>query len=313
MEKNILISIIIPVYNVEKYLPRCLDSVLAQTIKDWECILVDDGSTDNSGRICDEYASKDGRFRVLHKENGGESAARNSGLDLAKGEYLGFIDSDDWIEKDTYEIAYNTMQEMNVDIVQWNYAMFSDKKEIRTGKRRKTGYFDKGELCTYFEPSACVKLVKGSLIYDNNLRFPVGVKLSADRLFSFMTYLFANKCFYIEKVLYHYYMRTSSISHSMTKDMIYQEIEVINKMEMLAKDKEIKDDFILSQKKDAKVHIILSLKERDFNFCREVFPEADSYILSSRTRFSFLYFFISRKMDFIAKCIINTFEFLHRA
>ena len=104
---NPKISIIVPVYKVEKYLHRCLDSIVNQTFTDWECILIDDGSPDNSGIICDEYAQMDRRFKVIHQENKGVSAARNAGLDVAKGEWIGFVDSDDWIEKETYEVAYN--------------------------------------------------------------------------------------------------------------------------------------------------------------------------------------------------------------
>ncbi|KAF3371822.1 glycosyl transferase family 2, partial [Enterococcus faecium] len=90
------ISIIVPVYKVEKYLRKCVDSILAQTFTDFEVILVDDGSPDNSGKICDEYAEKDNRVRVIHKENGGLSSARNAGIDVARGKYLGFVDSDDY-------------------------------------------------------------------------------------------------------------------------------------------------------------------------------------------------------------------------
>ncbi len=94
---NPKISVIVPVYNVEQYLPRCIDSILAQTFTDFELLLIDDGSRDNSGKICDEYAEKDSRIRVFHKENGGVSSARNVGLDNTCGEYVSFIDSDDWI------------------------------------------------------------------------------------------------------------------------------------------------------------------------------------------------------------------------
>lgn len=95
-----LISVIVPVYNVEKFLSRCLNSILAQTYNNLEVILVDDGSTDNSGKICDDYALKDKRIRVIHKQNGGVSSARNMALSVAKGEYIGFVDSDDYIEND---------------------------------------------------------------------------------------------------------------------------------------------------------------------------------------------------------------------
>ena len=104
------ISIIIPVYNVEKYLRRCLNSIINQTYKDIEIILVDDGSTDNSGKICDEYKEKDNRIVVIHKENGGLSDARNAGIDIAKGKYIGFIDSDDFADIRMYEIIYNNFQ-----------------------------------------------------------------------------------------------------------------------------------------------------------------------------------------------------------
>ena len=110
------ISIIVPVYKVEKYLERCLDSIIAQTFTDWECILIDDGSPDNSGKICDEYAKKDERFVVIHQENAGVSVARNAGLDIAKGEYITFVDSDDWVENSFLEEQYNDIISGDYDI-----------------------------------------------------------------------------------------------------------------------------------------------------------------------------------------------------
>ena len=95
---NPKISIIVPVYKVEKYLHKCIDSILAQTFKDFELILVDDGSPDNCGKICDEYAKRDNRIVVVHKENGGQASARNRGINIARGDYIGFVDSDDWID-----------------------------------------------------------------------------------------------------------------------------------------------------------------------------------------------------------------------
>lgn len=111
-----LISIIIPVYNVQNYLRECIDSVIAQTYKNLEIILVDDGSPDKSGEICDEYSKKDARIKVIHKENGGLSDARNVALDIAKGEYIGFIDSDDYVEKDMFETLHTLAVEHNAEI-----------------------------------------------------------------------------------------------------------------------------------------------------------------------------------------------------
>jgi len=117
MKKENLISVIVPVYNMERYLEKCLDSITGQSYQNLEIILVDDASSDNSGKICDRYAAKDGRIKVIHRaKNGGLSAARNSGLDIATGEYLGFADSDDWLEKDMYQFLLDNLLRVNADI-----------------------------------------------------------------------------------------------------------------------------------------------------------------------------------------------------
>lgn len=123
---NPKISIIIPVYKVEKYLKRCVDSILNQTYKNLEVILVDDGSPDNSPLICDDYAKKDMRIKVVHKKNGGLSSARNAGLGVSTGQYLTFVDSDDWIESDTIEYCVQLIQRYSANAVQFNIALVSD-------------------------------------------------------------------------------------------------------------------------------------------------------------------------------------------
>lgn len=124
-----MISIIVPVYDVEPYIRQCIDSILNQTYKDIEILLIDDGSPDNCGRICDEYAKQDSRIRVFHTENRGLSAARNLGLKEAKGEYIGFVDSDDWIEPDMYEVLLRSLQEEEADISICGYWLeYTDKK-----------------------------------------------------------------------------------------------------------------------------------------------------------------------------------------
>ena len=117
MKQDILISVIVPVYNVEQYLPKCVDAILAQTYGNLEVILVDDGTPDGSGRICDEYAARDNRVQVIHKENGGLSSARNAGIDIARGEYLGFVDSDDCIAPDMYEKMLSLALEADTKLV----------------------------------------------------------------------------------------------------------------------------------------------------------------------------------------------------
>ena len=130
MNKTPTISVIAPVYNTEKYLPRCIDSILAQTFTDFELLLIDDGSKDNSGAVCDEYASKDERVRVFHKENGGVSSARNVGLDNAKGEWITFVDSDDWIAETMYQEMYELATLENADIVYCDINMVFSSHQI---------------------------------------------------------------------------------------------------------------------------------------------------------------------------------------
>ena len=133
MKEEKLISVIIPVYNVEKYLRRCIDSVINQTYKNLEIIIVDDGSTDNSSNICDEYTNKDSRVKVVHKENGGLSSARNVGIELAKGDLIAFVDSDDYIELEMYEKLKENMDKYDSDIAicqYYNSFKYSIKRQI---------------------------------------------------------------------------------------------------------------------------------------------------------------------------------------
>ena len=130
MENSPLITIITPVYNVEAFLPQCLDSILAQTFQFWELILIDDGSTDKSGAICDEYAHKDSRIRVVHKVNTGQADSRNIGLSMANASLVGFVDSDDWIEEDMYEHLYRVITDFQADISMCSYFLdYVDKSE----------------------------------------------------------------------------------------------------------------------------------------------------------------------------------------
>ena len=133
------ISVIVPVYNAEKYLPRCIESVLAQTFVDWEMLLIDDGSTDASGSICDEYAAKDERIRVFHKENGGVSSARNLGLDNAQGEWITFVDSDDYIEENYLKSFEGNL---DADLVVGNIQMIRKQEVEEVGSHISPGYYN---------------------------------------------------------------------------------------------------------------------------------------------------------------------------
>jgi glycosyltransferase involved in cell wall biosynthesis len=125
-----LISIVIPVYNTAKYLPRCIESIINQTYKNLEIIIVDDSSTDDSGKIADEYSKKDSRIIIIHQENRGISIARNKAIEVATGDFIGFVDSDDYIEIDMYELLLNTIKEYNADIVQCSYYRVGQDNKI---------------------------------------------------------------------------------------------------------------------------------------------------------------------------------------
>lgn len=211
-----LISIIVPVYNTEQYLRRCIDSVLAQTYKDFELLLIDDGSKDSSGVICDEYAAKDARLRVFHKENGGVSDTRNYGLDLAHGKYLMFLDSDDfWLRNDVLEMLIGKAEENDLDIIRGEYsAMHEDgtlawNREISAERRNHAGqiltnvefleYAIHGE---FFLPLSMIKLSS-----IGKLRFEVGRVFLEDMLF-YSTYLLHSlRCMYVPNIRFYAYRK----------------------------------------------------------------------------------------------------------
>lgn len=175
-----LVSIIVPVYKVEKYLKECLESVINQTYRNLEIILVDDGSPDNCGKICDEYAKKDERVRVIHKENGGLSSARNAGLDISNGEYISFVDSDDVIDKRFIEILHNVCIENNCDIAECDFKRFKDEIErenIVNSEIKVISAFEmQNKLFVDGESTQtviiCNKLYKRYLF--KNIKFPTG-------------------------------------------------------------------------------------------------------------------------------------------
>ena len=171
------ISVIIPVYNIEPYLKWCIDSVIGQTLEDIEIILVDDGSTDRSGCICDEYAANDARIRVIHKQNEGLSAARNAGLTASKAPYIMFVDGDDWVEYDFCETPYRIAVKNNVDVVLFGYnSVFNDGRIAKIETQAKRGELSEAEALRFNVYCACfawMGLYRRELF--DGIRFPIGV------------------------------------------------------------------------------------------------------------------------------------------
>ena len=213
-----MISVIVPVYNVAKYLKKCVDSILSQSYKDYEVILVDDGSTDDSGHICDEYVQKFPCIRVLHSKNGGLSVARNRGREASKGEYITYIDSDDVVSPDYLEVLYNLIQKYNADVSCCEFNFFTDNNELEfdlsNGIERCLSGNQAASKMLYGElhgSSACAILIKRSIAELNE--FSKG-KYHEDDLVSFKFYLSANKVAITSKKMYWYFQRPGSIMHS---------------------------------------------------------------------------------------------------
>ena len=216
------ISIIIPVYNVEKYLNRCVDSILSQTFSDFEVLLIDDGSPDNSGKICDEYAVKDNRVRVFHKKNGGVSSARNLGLDKAIGDYIMFVDSDDWISDDCLEVCMKEITKNDLDALQFGFISVHDEKEIPQMKEQ-TQVYNGEQYINANNFNVCVGggLYKRYIIEDNSLKFPVELKLAEDQIFILNFFRYAKRIKYLNAAMYYYLQRGDSAVHnSKSEDML---------------------------------------------------------------------------------------------
>ena len=220
--KNEKISVIVPIYNVEKYLKRCLESILNQTYTNIEIILVDDGSTDNSGIICDKYAEKDERIIIIQKENGGLSSARNTGIDISTGEYLCFVDSDDYIENDMIEYLYCGIKKYNVDIAVCGFSIIYSngrKKCITIPKNdiiySKMDALDIHLLSGYIDDITCNKIFKKQL-YEN-IRYPEGY-LYEDMITTYKLINKANRVALCPKSKYNYCRRGDSIGGTTFND-----------------------------------------------------------------------------------------------
>ena len=233
------ITIIVPVYNVEHYLDKCLDSLINQTYKNLEIIVINDGSIDNSGIICQEYAQKDNRIIYIEKENGGQSEARNMGLDRMTGSYVTFVDSDDWIELDYVEILYKKITEYQADIAVGNYYSFNETEGMYYFHIFGDSYHEKvydnvsifenlyesQEMKSFALISVWGKLYKADLV--KHLRFDIG-KLGEDGYLNQKIYLLAEKTIYLNKGLYAYRQREGSSSRIWTEKWMHALVDAMS-------------------------------------------------------------------------------------
>lgn len=231
-----ILSVIVPVYNVEKYLSRCIDSILSQTFSNFELILVDDGSTDNSSKVCDEYAKIDDRVHVFHRENGGVSSARNWGLRQAIGEYVTFLDSDDAICKDTFRENINILlNNKNIDILQYPYSRITENNtEIEYRVESPITYLDKMDIFLNLVYNGPITWTSWGKFYKKNiykfLCFHEGMCVNED-LYALVNIIAYINCMYISNLgRYLYYYRNDSVcsgSYSPLKSLDYSRTKML--------------------------------------------------------------------------------------
>lgn len=222
-----MISVIVPIYGVEAYIKQCVDSIIAQKYKDLEIILVDDGSKDNCPAICDEYAKIDDRIKVVHKQNGGLVSARQAGLKVATGEYIGFVDGDDWIADDMYQTMADVIEKYSPDVIASEFISEYETKSVVSDQLFEEGFYDKSRLeseiypkmlfkGTFYQfgifPNCWTKLFKREILEKNLPKVDTRIKMGEDAAFTYACLLDANSFYGIKKGMYHYRILASSMS-----------------------------------------------------------------------------------------------------
>ena len=225
---NYKISVIVPVYNVENYIRECIESIVNQTYKNLEIILVDDGSTDNSGKVCDEYAATDERITVIHKQNAGLISARKAGISMATGDYATYVDSDDWIDYDTYERAAEMIDKYSPDMVVYGYKKCNGDEIYQKYEELEDGYYTRHDLYNLIKnefeinnifyknllsSSCCNKIVRLDLLKRNQLTINEKIIIGEDAALSFSCLIESNDIYIMHSTPYNYRVRRDSIMH----------------------------------------------------------------------------------------------------
>jgi glycosyltransferase involved in cell wall biosynthesis len=300
------ISVIVPVYNVEQYLRKCLDSILNQTFTDFELLLINDGSPDTSGQICDEYALKDSRIRVFHKENEGVSATREFGVINALGDYIQFIDSDDWIECNMFDEMYHTAIRTNADIVGCNFYAEYKKNRIyyNVFYSNKNSFFS--AVVSGYWAVLWKILIKKNLFVENNIHFPPQLNGGEDYVVVVQLLFFAVIICCIPMPFYHYdKYNSSSLMNLKTIENYMFQIKATNIVTDFLANKNMSKDFeqeILTRKFLAKENFLWS----NYHLWLNIFPES-SHIWRSidwiKYQKRYIYWIAEKKQYFIMRII----------
>lgn len=281
-----LISIIIPVYNAEKYIRKCLDSIIAQTYTCWEAILVDDGSPDNSGAICDEYATKDQRFKVIHQQNGGVSVARQTGLDHATGNYIIHCDPDDWVEPNMLEELLNCAVSEGADMVICDFIInnyntsYYQRQNLQNPTTAKK--LQEKIITQQIHGSCCNKLVKKACI-GNVSFYPTEISLCEDELFNIRLLNKDIKVFYLDKAFYHYnFENENSICHAIDERKIKSKTIVIKECEKFLDKQKYNNMFAMKKSLLATLFVA-----KRFEYLKDTFTEIHQTIIKENCKYNF--------------------------
>lgn len=301
------ISVIVPVYNIEKYIDRCIESIVNQTYNNLEIILVNDGSTDVSGKKCDEWAQKDDRIKVIHKENGGVSSARNAGIDVATGDYIGFVDGDDLLERNMYEILIEDIKKYDVKISCCQMQTKSIDGTITAVDNAPSNLFAKMDIVDGFFfnnfirgfiASPCNKIIAKDILIDNNIRFKK-YALAEDFLFIFEVLTKVDSVYYNSAVGYYYLHRENSAMTSKFSPKRFDYIYAITEIENICRNtysenivKKAHNWVFLNVLTNYRAIIIEGLQKK---YC-EIFEEYKAFLKENKSCFKSLNF--KRKIDY---------------
>lgn len=292
------ISIIVPVYKAEKFIRRCIDSILSQSYPNWELLLVDDGSPDNSGAICDEYELKDERIRVFHKQNGGVSSARNFALDRISGEYITFVDSDDWITRDCLHTCIETVENLNLDLLQFGFNKINANSEIIFSQTLGTEVLPLKEYLKAGKFNLCAagSVLRADIIEKNNLMFDEDIKYGEDQIFMYRYMLYVDRCKSIPQCFYSYFENEMSATSLKQKSS-----DLIRSIEGLAEVSALCPSFEGPVQKQIQIFLQRILVNYDLNCV--TFSKLFKLYYDNRYNFMGslqLYYKILRVSDFIA-------------
>ena len=315
---NPKISVIVPVYKAENYLHCCVDSLLAQTFTDFEILLIDDGSPDRSGEICDEYARMDSRIRVFHKDNGGVSSARQCGIDHAKGEYTIHADPDDWVEPMMLEELYKKAKEEDADMVICDFYIdfLKEKKYVIQQPQSLKAENVLTELFQTLHGSLWNKLIKSNCYRDYNLTFPIGLNYCEDVSILLQLLVYDIHICYLSRAFYHYdqIVNQESYTRKITPKLIKQMFLLVEMVGDYLKGHNHCDMIVFRLKLQTKIYVWLS-NSYTYADWRSLYPETEKYI-KGNWRKNEMFFFtkyslkgraISRLMFFLRSISLNSY------